>query len=220
MEEKPELSHREKGTSFKLLAPVLALVVVIFSLWLIWTNWSGKTSDKSKNSRTDAGNQDVLAGANQLRPNQQRSEGKIDTPCYSFTVPRSVSISTQDGCALTLIYGSTPFNEINIKVQEGTRDGEDKVVYASTLEAYKQQLKTAGLTATTAEDYKLSDQQATKLSSSVGDGKRLNFLVLNKDTSRLSADGRHIGVLTLDFAFGTTEQTEVSDAVLKSWQWK
>ena len=159
-------------------------------------------------------------GQGELQGNEQRGTGKIETDCYFFEVPRSVSLGTNQYCAVDLGYGSGETNLLVVAPTKMYRSEGGEVSFEKSLEAYKKQLQVSATTIDSEEAFKLDGQDAVRLTTTQQSQKKILVFAKTNSTDRLDSSGAAIEGILISTPNDTKEQSEVMAGVVKTWKWR
>lgn len=209
-------NHEHK---YRVLAIVLGLAAAVFVGLITFTLLSKKAADDKKKADSQSAVADVV-GAGELQGNEQRGKGNIESECYSFEVPRSVSLGVNQYCAVDLGYGS---GEGNLLVVTPTRMAVNEagtVNYGQSLEAYKKKLQAASITIESEESLKLDGQNATRFTTVQGNEKKILIFAQTSNADHLDSAGQAVQGVEVSTPNNTKEQSEVMAGVIQTWKWR
>lgn len=209
-------NHEHK---YKLLALGLGLAAVLLVGVIAISLITKKAADDKKKAESQSAVADVV-GLGELQGNEQRGTGKIETDCYAFEVPRSVSLGVNQYCAVDLGYGSGEGNLLVVAPASMARNENGELSFSKSLEGFKKQLQDSGATIDSEEAFKLDGQDAVKLTSTQKSEKKILVFAKTNTTDRLDSKGAPIEGVLLSTPNATKEQSEVMTGVVKTWKWR
>lgn len=209
-------NHEHK---YRLLALGLGIAAVALVGLIAFTLITKKSADDKKKAATNTEAADVV-GQGELQGNEQRGTGKIETDCYFFEVPRSVSLGTNQYCAVDLGYGSGETNLLVVAPTKMYRSEGGEVSFEKSLEAYKKQLQVSATTIDSEEAFKLDGQDAVRLTTTQQSQKKILVFAKTNSTDRLDSTGAVIEGILITTPNDTKEQSEVVAGVVKTWKWR
>lgn len=209
-------NHERK---YRLLALGLGIVVAVFIVVIALTLLTKKSNNDNDKVRSDGQVADVV-GTGTLDGNEQRGSGKIKTDCYSFDVPRSVSLGINQYCAVDFGYGSGEGNVFVISVVPMIHDENNELSFKKSLDEYKKQLQASGTKIDSEELIKLDGQDAVRLTNTQESRKNIVVFARTKTSDRLDKNGAIIEGILLTTPNYTKEQSEVMAGVVKTWKWQ
>lgn len=204
--------------SVRWLAAIVSVGVIV-SLGVVTYRWYAKKAPATAKPSA-LPEQGSLVDASNVKPNQQVGESKIDTDCYSFTLPRSSSLASNFGCEVELSYGSSDQNQLVISAVPQTAGADGRYDLGVGYQAYRaSQLQ--GFSLVSEEAFSLAGQSAHKLIIQDGQGMSyIRFFAGPKKQSVTTRSGEAVIALGLAAPYNSTEQTQSIDALLSSWQWR
>lgn len=209
-------NHEHK---YKLLALGLGLAAVLLVGVIAVSLITKKAADDKKKAENQSAVADVV-GLGELQGNEQRGTGKIETDCYAFEVPRSVSLGVNQYCAVDLGYGSGEGNLLVITPTRMVVNESGAVNYSQSLEAYKKKLQAASITIESEESMKLDGQEATKLITVQGSEKKTLIFSQTSNANHLDSTGQAVQGVEVSTPNTTKEQSEVMAGLVKTWKWR
>ncbi|MDQ5944036.1 MAG: hypothetical protein QG658_102 [Patescibacteria group bacterium] len=209
-------NHEHK---YRVLAVVLGLAAAVFVGLITFTLLSKKAADDKKKADSQSAVADVV-GAGELQGNEQRGKGKIESECYSFEVPRSVSLGVNQYCAVDLGYGSGEGNLLVVKPTAMALNEKGELSFERSLEGYKKNLQNTGVTIESEESLKLDGQDAARLTTVQGSEKKILIFAQTSNADHLDSAGQTVQGVEVSTPNNTKEQSEVMAGVIQTWKWR
>lgn len=204
---------------YRMLALGLGVVAILLIALVTLALFTKKTADDKKREATNLGAADVT-GQGELQGNEQRGTGKIETECYKFEVPRSISSGVNQHCAIDLGYGSGEANLLIAAPTEMVSNEAGELSFEKSLEAFKQQLKASGTTIESEQAFKLDGQDAVRFTTVKESEKKILVLAKTNNSNRFDNAGQPIQGVLITTQNTTKENTEVMAGVVATWKWR
>lgn len=210
----PQNHRRQRSLLVIVLAILLVAVIVLVIIALL----TKRTAEDRRHNQDSDTTVDVV-GQGELQGNEQRGIGKIETECYTFEVPRSVSLGVNQYCAVDLGYGSGEGSVLVVAPHRMTYSSESSINFEKTVEDYKKQLQADAITIESEQSIKLDNQDARRLTTVKGNDKKILILAPTKTSTKFDSTGRLVQGILISTPNITKENTEVIDGVIKTWRW-
>lgn len=214
---KPQ-NHEHK---YRLLAIGLGLSALILVGLIIYALLTKKsTHDDGKKQVESSGSAGDVVGGGELQGNEQRGTGKIETECYTFEVPRSVSIGVNQYCAVDMGYGSGQGNLLVVAPHDMAPGDDGKASFERGLEALKKSFETDKVEIKSEDKIKLDGQDAVRFTTASGSEKKIQVYAKSTVGERYDSKGSQVVAVLITTPNETKEQIEVIDGVVKTWKWR
>ena len=213
------MESQKHASKYHLLAIGLGLIAVIVISFTIYAFLTKKSPHDQQKGQGSTAVNDVV-GQGELQGNEQRDKGKIENECYTFEVPRSISLGMNQYCAVDLGYGSSEGGALVVAPHAMAYSGESVINFDKSLEAYRKQLQTEGVTIASEVAIKLGGQEAVRLTTVKGADKKIIILAKTNTSTRFDSVGQPIQGILISTPNMSRENIEVIDGAVKTWQWR
>ena len=123
-------------------------------------------------------------------------------------------------CAVDLGYGSSEGGALVVAPHAMAYSGESVINFDKSLEAYRKQLQTEGVTIASEVAMKLGGQEAVRLTTVKGADKKIIILAKTNTSTRFDSVGQPIQGILISTPNMSRENIEVIDGAVKTWQWR